>query len=152
MRAFANVQGGVNFAQAAKNVLTGQAGNSSEPNPAPVATKKHTTLSAAGTSVSPNAATVVSGPPIAGPTTLQTVTQPTTTVTHTAGGAGKQVVSEYQPSIRLFLIFLALTHKRLLLLKLLQHLLSFPPRDPALLEPSIVWGDNLHNAWTDNSF
>lgn len=108
MRAFGNVQGGVNFAQAAKNILIGQAGNSSESNPAPVATKKHTTVSAAGTLVSPNAATVVSAPPISGPTTLQTVTQPTTTPTNhhnSAAGVGKQVASVYQPSIRLFLIF-----------------------------------------------
>ena len=101
VRAFSNVQGGVNYAQAAKNILTGQTGNSSESNPAPVTPKKQTTVSvAAGTSVSPDAATgtVAAGAPIAVPTTLQTVTQTTTTVANNhgnAGGPNKQVVSKY---------------------------------------------------------
>ena len=107
-QAFANVNNGVNYAQAAKNALVGVAGNSSSSTGSGT-THKHTTVTenaGTGTTAANPLATAETpgttatqsqaGQSQAGPspTTLRTVT---VTHKHKAAGADKGGVSEYGP-------------------------------------------------------
>ena len=108
-QAFANVNNGVNYVQAAKNALVSVAGNNSSPTGSGT-TPKHKTVTAnagAGTTAANPLATVETlsttttqsknGPNQAesSATTLRTVT---VTRKHKAGGGGNAVASEYGPA------------------------------------------------------
>src|SRR5947207_5867841 len=124
VQAFSNVQDGVHYAQAAKNILAGQAWNSSgSSNPVSDTTQEATTESVAATTLVTSddatgtiltgtvitetgvtetiaTGTIVAGDSIAEPTTLQTVTYNQ----YTTGDVSAQVISGYPSSIRRYLI------------------------------------------------